>query len=364
MARILVVSNYRSLVSHRPEAEIFISLQNLGHKVTVMTFKGAIYIPKFHKAGIDIIPYHPQKKKDPKSRALIRKTLDEKKIDLLFLFNNKAISNGLAASAGWTGQVILYRGCPGNIHWYDPTAYLKHLHPRVDHIICNSDAVKAHLDKALLWRKSKNVVIRKGHDPNWYDNVLPKTRQDFGVNETDFILSFVGNDRRVKGIHYLLESTHYFEENMPIHLFLFGEGLKQKKYVDIAKKSRYMDRIHFMGHKKDVIQWVAGSDSLILSSVEHESLTKSVIEAMCVGTPVIITDIPGNKELLIHEESGLKVPPRNGKAIYLAAKRLMKENDLHKKLSSSGKRRIAEKLSHKETVKEYDSFIQRITSHN
>lgn len=364
MAQILVVSNYRSVVSHRPEAEIFIALQKLGHSVTIMTYEDAVYIPRFREAGIDVIPHHPEKKKDPASVSLIRDTLFSKEIDCLFLFNNKSISNGIAASSSWTGHVILYRGCPGNIHWYDPTAYLKHLHPRVDYIICNSDAVKDHLDRALLWRKKKNVVIRKGHDPAWYKNVFPKTRKAFGVQNSDFILSFVGNDRRVKGVRYLLESTHHFEKGVPIHLFLFGKGLQQQKYLDIANRSPYRDRIHFMGFKKDVIKWVAGSDSLVLSSIEHESLTKSAIEAMCVETPVIITDIPGNKELLVDGESGLKVSPKSGKAIYQSAKQMKGDPELRKKLAHAGKQRIAEKLSHKKTVEEYDSFVRRITSNH
>ena len=190
MAQILVVSNYRSVVSHRPEAEIFIALQKLGHSVTIMTYEDAVYIPRFREAGIDVIPHHPEKKKDPASVSLIEDTLFAKEIDCLFLFNNKSISNGIAASSSWTGHVILYRGCPGNIHWYDPTAYLKHLHPRVDYIICNSDAVKDHLDRALLWRKKKNVVIRKGHDPAWYKNVFPKYPESIWSAKLRFYFKF------------------------------------------------------------------------------------------------------------------------------------------------------------------------------
>lgn len=348
------------MVSHRPEAEVFIALHQGEHDVTIMTYEDAIYIPRFREVGIEVIPYHPKKKNDAKARELIKKTLSEKDIDLMFLFNNKSISNGLAACSSWDGKVILYRGCPGNIFWYDPTAYLKHLHPRVDYIICNSEAVKSHLDKALLWRKDKNYIIRKGHDPGWYSDVKPIARNKFGLEKSDFILSFVGNDRRVKGIPYLLAATHYFEKDIPIHLFLFGDGLNQKKYKVIADRSPFRDRIHFMGYKEDVIRWVAGSDALVLSSIEHESLTKSVIEAMCVKTPAIITDIPGNKELLIDGESGLKVPPKNGKAIYQAAKQLYLDPSLHNKLSIEGRRRIKEKLSHEQTVEDYETFIAKI----
>ncbi len=362
MASLLVVSNYRSLVSHRPEAEVFIELQQRGHKVTIMTYEDAYYIPRFREMGIKVIPYHPVKKTDRKARELIRELLLSENVELLFLFNNKSISNGIAAASAWKGKVILYRGCPGNIYFYDPTAYLKHLHPRVDYIICNSDAVKDHMDKALLWRKDKNYIIRKGHNPDWYNDVKPMPRQEFNVKDGDFILSFVGNDRRVKGIRYLLESTHFYEKDIPIHLFLFGSGLDQKKYLQIADKSPFRERIHFMGFKKNVIEWVAGSNALVLSSIEHESLTKSVIESMCVKTPVIITDIPGNEELLVHKDSGIKVPIKDGKAIYNAACELQQNEELQKNLSEQGAKRIKRTLSHEQTVRDYETFIKKITS--
>lgn len=352
-----MVSNYRSILSHRPEAEIFIGLSKRGHDITIMTYEDAVYIPRFEEAGIQVIPYHPQSKNDSSARTLIRKTLRDQQINFLFLFNSKSIANGLPASTDWSGKVVLYRGCPGNIYWYDPTSYMKHLHPRVDFIICNSQAVKDHLDAALLWRKHKALVIKKGHQVEWYEDVQPRKRSDFSIPDGAFALSYVGNDRRVKGVRYLLESSGYWEMDVPIHLFLFGRGLNREKYLKIARKSPFPERIHFMGFQKDAIEWVAGSDAFVLSSIEHESLTKAVVEAMCVGTPVIITDIPGNRELLVDGESGLKVPKKDGHAIYQAAKRLYRDEALKKELGSNGQQRIDKSLSHRETVEKYHQFI-------
>jgi glycosyltransferase involved in cell wall biosynthesis len=357
MARILVVSNYRSILSHRPEAEIFIGLRKLGHDITIMTYDDAVYIPRFEDVGIKVIPYHPQSKKDARARALIQSTLRDQQIDFLFLFNSKSIANGLSASRGWSGKVVLYRGCPGNIYWYDPSSYMKHLHPRVDFIICNSQAVKDHLDTALLWRRHKTIVIKKGHQVDWYDDIQPKERSNFSLPDGAFALSYVGNDRRVKGVRYLLESCMHWEKEVPIHLFLFGRGLDREKYLKIARASPFSERIHFMGFQKDAIEWVAGSDAFVLSSIEHESLTKAVVESMCVGTPVIITDIPGNRELLVDGESGLRVPRKDGHAIYQATKRLYQNENLREKLGLNGRQRIEDSLSHKQTVQEYHQFI-------
>ena len=43
---------------------------------------------------------------------------------------------------------------------------------------------------------------------------------------------------------------------------------------------------------------VSACDAFVLSSLFGESITKSVIEAMSLSKTAVITDIPGNKELL------------------------------------------------------------------
>lgn len=50
---------------------------------------------------------------------------------------------------------------------------------------------------------------------------------------------------------------------------------------------------------------VKASDAFVLSSLYGEATTKAVIEAMSLGICPLITDIPGNKGLVIHEECGL-----------------------------------------------------------
>ena len=49
LPKILVISNYRSTIGVRPEAEIFIGLARLGFDVEIMTYGDAEYVSTFGK---------------------------------------------------------------------------------------------------------------------------------------------------------------------------------------------------------------------------------------------------------------------------------------------------------------------------
>ncbi|MFT6174844.1 MAG: hypothetical protein ACJAY4_001066, partial [Cryomorphaceae bacterium] len=145
--KILVISNYRSTVTVRPEAEIFIGLAKKGWEIDVMTYGDSPYVKNFKEAGVNVIDFHPEKKFDPKAVEKIRKHLIDEKIDILQLYNSKASSNGIKATKGLDVKIVLYRGYQGNLHWYDPSLYTKYYHPRVDKIICNSIGVEEEFRK-------------------------------------------------------------------------------------------------------------------------------------------------------------------------------------------------------------------------
>src|SRR5690606_42011062 len=62
----------------------------------------------------------------------------------------------------------------------------------------------------------------------------------------------------------------------------------------------------------------AAADLFVLPSIKREGLARSLIEAMILGTPPIVTDCGGSPELVVHEESGLVVPVRDSAALAAA----------------------------------------------
>ena len=196
--KVLVISDYRNMLSARPEAEIFIRLQSQGVDVTIMTFGDAEYIKRFEANGIKVIPFHPTKKMSRQTVKFIREELIHGQYDILHLFNSEAIINGIKAANKLPVKVILYRGVSVNVHWYDPTAYWKYLHPRVDKIICVSEKVRENLNRNLFFDKNKTVTILKGHSLDWYNDVKPADLQPLNIPLNAFVVVNVAAARPMK----------------------------------------------------------------------------------------------------------------------------------------------------------------------
>lgn len=361
--KILVISNYRETVSVRPEAELFIGLKKEGVDVHIMTYGDAPYVKQFEEAGIPVIKFHPQKKLNRKEIQFIRSILLEGQYDILHLFNSKAIINGIQAAKNIAVKVVLYRGYTGNIHWYDPTAYFKYLHPRVDKIWCIAKSIETYIQQQLFYDKTRPVTIHKGHNLNWYNGITPIQRSALpDIPENGFWVVHVSNNRPMKGIPFLLESMQFIPPDLPIHLILIGKNMDHAANLKIIEHFPNKSHIHFLGYRTDVLNIVKSSNVFVLSSLFGEAITKAVIEAMSLGIAPVITDIPGNKSLVDHNKNGMVVPTRNARAIADAVLNLYKDPKKCQQIGAMAQKQIREQFNIQKTIRQiknmYASLIE------
>lgn len=338
--KLLVISDYRDYLTSRPEAELLIGLQKEGFEITVMTYPSTPHEPGFQKAGIRVIPFHPEKKRHRPNIERIREELIKGEYDLMHLFNSLASSNGISAAKGLPVKVILYRGYTGNIHWYDFTQYLKYFHPRVDSIFCINKEIENIFRRNKLFGKHNAVTIIKGHNPEWYKTVVPAGLSEYKIPDNAFVVICVANVRPMKGIPVLLKSTQFLSPGLPIHFLFIGNGFDQKKIQTLITKSPYASNIHLAGFLKDPLPYVASSSLFVLPSLRGEGLSKSTIEAMSLAKPVVITRIPGNTDLVKDEESGLLVSPGDPVMLASAIERVYRDKNLREKISTNAAARV------------------------
>jgi len=81
-----------------------------------------------------------------------------------------------------------------------------------------------------------------------------------------------------------------------------------------------------------------------------EGLSGALIEAMAASVPCVATDIPGNRELIQHEVTGLLVPTKDPKALAHAIERLLLDTDLAQRLAKAGYQLVA---------KAYDESVEK-----
>ena len=224
--------------------------------ITIMTYGDAEYVPVFREAGIRVIDFYPKEKFNRSQRKFIQQELKKGDYDVMHLFTGRAMYNGIPAAKGLRVKVVLYRGYEGHIHWYDPSAYLKFLNPRVDAILCNSEGVAEYVDRQTIFGRKKTVTINKGHRLEWYEDVDAATPAELKLPPDGFYCVCAANNRKMKGIPYLLEAFKYIPADQNIHLLLLGRDMDTDQNKKIVARAKKEHRIHFMGWRKDSLRIV------------------------------------------------------------------------------------------------------------
>jgi L-malate glycosyltransferase len=336
--RALIISSITGSAPSRPDAELVIGLYRQGIEVSVMIPPGSPLIRRFSDLGIRVIPAHPERKFSLRSIRLIRQEIRQNRYDLIHLFNTKAIVNGSLAALGLPVKVLAYRGAAG-MYWYDPTAWLSHLNPRIDYLICNSSYVEQHMKQQLLFRTGKAVMIHKGMDGEWFRGVKPITRNKLGIPEKALVAGCVANVRRIKGVPCLLEATHHMPVDIPLHILLIGSGMDSARILKLIESSPLKDRIHILGYRPDVYEVIAACDIYIQPSLS-ESLSRSVMEAMCMGVPCVVSNVGGLVELVEHEKTGLIFEKGNPLALARALEKMAGNSDRRSTFAAAAKKRM------------------------
>jgi glycosyltransferase involved in cell wall biosynthesis len=96
-------------------------------------------------------------------------------------------------------------------------------------------------------------------------------------------------------------------------------------------------------------------------STNAEGMSNALIEAMCVGLPVISTDVCGAKELLCNPESGLIVPVGDTESLTEALRKIMSNNELMQQMAERNLAK-AEMFKQDRIVDQWETLIRRVVS--
>ncbi len=337
---------------------MFIEMTRQGHHVTVATQGDADYVARFRDNGIKVLDCFPSKKICLKTIKALHRELIDGDYDICYAFNSKTIPNAAFACIGTKARLVAYRGTTGGLYRHDPSAYLTQLHPRVDGIVCVSNAVQKDVARRV-WKNKQNVVtIYKGHQLDWYQ-VEPTPRSEFGLAEDDIIAICATHVRPSKGISVLLQATHFID-NSNFHLILAGSGYEP--HFDEIKASPMADRIHYIGHRTDVPSLMTMADFQVQPSVSGEGLPRTIIEAMANGTPSVVTTTGGSPELVIDDETGYIVAVGDARAFADAMNKLINDKDKCVTMSKAAMQRLNNYFSAKETVKKHIAYFNKLIS--
>jgi glycosyltransferase involved in cell wall biosynthesis len=142
-----------------------------------------------------------------------------------------------------------------------------------------------------------------------------QVRREFGFPADAPVIINVANLTAKKGHTHLLAAAKRVLERQPNARFLcVGQGPLAEELAAEAKRHHLDGQLVFAGFRPDAITLMAASDVFVLSSL-HEGLPVSLLEAMALARPQVVTRVGGVPEVVVDGETGVLVESENPGAL-------------------------------------------------
>jgi len=181
---------------------------------------------------------------------------------------------------------------------------------------------------------------------------------------THCLLGTVGRMQTVKDQPTLVRAFIRALEMEPqlkeqIRLVLVGDGPLRKECQQLLNAAGLDQLAWLPGERNDVPEVMRGLDCFVLPSLA-EGISNTILEAMASGLPVIATNVGGNADLVVAEQTGVLVPPADPESMARAIIRMAKQADTRQSMALSGRRLVEEKFSMNAMVASYQGTYDKL----
>jgi glycosyltransferase involved in cell wall biosynthesis len=222
---------------------------------------------------------------------------------------------------------------------------------RSDWITAVSKAVREHLVATQPSIADRVDVIYNGIDvaPFARGN-RDRIRHELGAGDRP-VIGMIGRLGTWKGQELLIEAAQGVLAQRPDALFLLVGGVfdGQTHHFDVIRKAAadrgVAEQVVVHGFREDIADILAALDIFVQPSLRPDPFPTTVLEAMASGKPVIAADHGGPREMVIHGETGLLIPPGDATALADAILQIIENDVFRRRAGEAGRRRVAQEFS-------------------
>lgn len=133
-------------------------------------------------------------------------------------------------------------------------------------------------------------------------------RKELGLSTSATILLMVGSSFNTKGVDRTIKglATLPSKKESQTHLVILGHG-KAQNYKHLAKSLNVLERVHFLGGRNDVPEWMLAANILI-HPARNENTGTVLLEAMANGLPLLVSDVCGYAFHIEKAKAGKIIP--------------------------------------------------------
>ena len=321
-----------------------------GYEITLVSFTPGVEYSYLLDMPIKLVEFQRTGKKDLTIFSKLYRLIKNIKPDIIHSWGSMASFYALPS-------LMLYRkakfingiiaDAPENLSIKDKH-YLRGVltYPFSDAIISNSFAGIKSYNAPV----KKSYCIYNGMDLNRFVNLAPKEPllKSLGLTANDFLVGMVAAFEERKDHETVIRAAAKIQEiDDRIKILFMGDGLFRKPMEELALKLK-LGNILFLGRLKDVENYVQLLNVGILATnnlVHGEGISNALIECMAMGKPIIGTAGGGTNELIVENENGFLIPPKNPDVLVEKILFLSNNRERSEEMGTTGKKMAMEKFT-------------------
>jgi len=170
-----------------------------------------------------------------------------------------------------------------------------------------------------------------------------EARRELNLPLDKQIVGIVATFRAGKGHKHLLDAVHQLARK-DLMVLIVGDGPYREQIEQHIADLGLADQIVMPGNQHDVVPWLRAMDIFVLSSWAIEGVSQAVMQAMSCGVPVVATSVGSIADAVVHEETGIIVPPEDPPALAEALQKLLDDDVLRERFGRESRQRAAERF--------------------
>lgn len=216
----------------------------------------------------------------------------------------------------------------------------------------------------LIWRYDPQVIgaaIDAERFNPMVDGSKVRRRLRIPPPEEGHMVLYVGRLVPHKGVEFLLEAVPMLDASA--HLVIVGTGPWREALERSAQRLGVEDRVTFAGSVpyEELPAYNRAADVTVLPSISRlEAFGLVGLEAMASERPVVLSDIPGVREVIEDGREGLLARPVDPTDIAEKVNSLLGDPVLRHKMGQRGRRRVLEKFTWNVVGKEFRDIYLRL----
>jgi glycosyltransferase involved in cell wall biosynthesis len=215
-------------------------------------------------------------------------------------------------------------------------------------------------------RAADEAVVQNGIDVDYFSAARTPRHADLraqlGLTDADYVIGLCSLIRPEKAHSHLLQAlARLHSRGIKAKALLIGDGPERPRLENLAQELGLREHVIITGLLQDVRPYIACCDVMTLVSTHTETFSLAALESMALGKPLVMSDIGGASEQVVHGQTGMLFEPYDIAALteHLAT---LESATLRARMGAAAERRVRELFTLQTMTDGFTAQMSRLLS--